>query len=151
LYESDLLAEVEKLIEELRLRNSVSPIVVEGRNDVRALRNLGLQGEIISFNQGRSIVNFTEMVSKGTDSVILLPDWDRKGRQLLNEWRRQFRSLDVKVFDELWAGFIHSLKKEITCVEELDSLIFRLRRDTEEGAGARLEKERKRKEHSPVK
>jgi len=127
LYEDKLLEDLEKILLDLRAENESYPVVVEGKNDVKALRNLDLGGSIMSFNVGLSTVNFAEFMAKENDTVILLPDWDHKGTKLMKEWRNQFRALGVKVIDELWVRLFKLVKKEITCVEDLDRLVVRLK------------------------
>ena len=127
MYEDKLLEDLEKILLDLRAENESYPVVVEGKNDVKALRNLDLGGSIMSFNVGLSTVNFAEFMAKENDTVILLPDWDHKGTKLMKEWRNQFRALGVKVIDELWVRLFKLVKKEITCVEDLDRLVVRLK------------------------
>ena len=127
MYEDKLLEDLEKILLDLRMENESYPVVVEGKNDVKALRNLDLGGSIMSFNVGLSTVNFAEFMAKEHDTVILLPDWDHKGTKLMKEWRNQFRALGVKVIDELWVRLFKLVKKEITCVEDLDRLVVRLK------------------------
>ena len=127
MYDEKLHEELEKIIDYFIELNLSIPIIVEGINDVKALRNLELTGNIISFNCGLSMVNFSENISMEYDKVILLPDWDHKGIKIMKEWRKQFRAMDVKVLDEIWIKLFKITKKEITCVEELDRFVFRLR------------------------
>ena len=52
-------------------------IVVEGKRDERALRMLGIEGEIIVFS------SFREVVDKIRDrKVIILTDYDRRGIEI---------------------------------------------------------------------
>jgi len=127
LYDEKLHQDLEKIIDYFIEVSEKIPIIVEGLNDVKALRNLELTGTIISFNCGLSMVNFSEKIAKEYKKVILLPDWDHKGIKIMKEWRKQFRAMDVKVLDEIWVKLFKITKKEITCVEELDRLVFRLR------------------------
>ncbi len=127
LYDEKLHQDIEKIINHFIEMNLTVPVIVEGLNDVKALRNLEMTGNIISFNCGLSIVNFSETIAKDHDTVILLPDWDHKGIKIMKEWRKQFRAMDVKIIDEIWVKLFKITKKEITCVEELDRLVFRLR------------------------
>ena len=127
MYEDKLLEDLEKILLDLRSENESYPVVVEGKNDVKALRNLDLGGSIMSFNVGLSTVNFAEFMAKENDTVILLPDWDHKGIKLMKEWRNQFRALGVKVIDEIWVRLFRLVKKEITCVEDLHRLVVRLK------------------------
>ena len=66
------------------------PIVVEGKKDVRALNRLGINGEIILAKaSGKSLLEvLTEIEQKHKREVVLLFDFDRRGR----EWTRRFAS-----------------------------------------------------------
>lgn len=70
------------LFRELTLLNNEIPVIVEGRRDVAALRRLGLQGTILTLHSGQTVAAFGEQVARRFPSVILLLDWDRRGRQL---------------------------------------------------------------------
>ncbi len=62
--------------------NSIEEIVVvEGKRDSIALRKVGYTGKILEFHKFGGIVNFTDSVAK-YESIILLFDRDRQGRQL---------------------------------------------------------------------
>lgn len=135
MYIEKQLADLEKVLEYLRNLDDNIPVIVEGINDIKALRNIEIEREIISINQGLSLVVFAEEVAKIHKVVILLTDWDFKGRQLLKELRKQFRALGVKVIDEIWVQLMKYAKKDITCIEDLDKLVARLRSNLSEGHG----------------
>lgn len=127
MYEEKLLEDLEKILLDLRAENEKYPVIVEGKNDVKALRKLDLSGVIISFNIGLTTVNFAEFVAREHNGVILLPDWDHKGTKLMKELRTQFRALGVKINDGIWVRLFKLVKKEITCVEDMDRLVVRLK------------------------
>jgi len=56
------LAEIEKILEELREKNREAPIVVEGIKDKIALQSLGITGEIITINAGKSLTDFCDSI-----------------------------------------------------------------------------------------
>lgn len=70
------------LVQELILLNDQLPVIVEGARDVAALRRLGLTGTILPLHRGQTVAEFGEAVSQTFPVVILLLDWDRRGRQL---------------------------------------------------------------------
>lgn len=76
------LEDVEKALSELTEENKKVPIIVEGNRDIKALRKLGITGEIIRLNIGKSISDFCDMISKKYKNIIILTDWDRKGGYL---------------------------------------------------------------------
>jgi len=113
------------IFETLDERNKDVPVIVEGKRDALALRELGLQGEILTLHSGRSIYDFCEMVSEKFQSVIILLDWDEKGeslnkalcRRLNGQWEEfsAFRAL-IKIL----------CQKEIQDIEGIPKLIRRL-------------------------
>lgn len=62
--------------------NETTPILVEGKRDVHALRNLGCRGTVVPLHNGQPLFNVAEDFSREAGDVILLTDWDRKGDQL---------------------------------------------------------------------
>jgi len=112
------LREFESLIEELREENKNSPVLVEGKHDERALRNLGLRGEIIKLNEGKSVVNFAEKIASRYSTIILLFDWDERGRKLTGEIASLLREMNVEVNLEFWVK-IQGMIPHVSSVEEL--------------------------------
>jgi 5S rRNA maturation endonuclease (ribonuclease M5) len=92
--DAERLDMLDELLEELA--EAPGPIIVEGRRDTKALRSLGVRGEIIELNQGVGIVEFCESVARAHREVILLTDWDAKGGKLFRALADCFKSLDVK-------------------------------------------------------
>ncbi len=78
----ETLEEIEKLLEQIIEENKKVPVIVEGEKDIAALRLLGLTGEIISFNIGKNIADFSDLIASKYQKVILLTDWDRRGGRL---------------------------------------------------------------------
>ena len=67
-----------EVFEALCERNKNVPVIVEGKRDAAALRELGLEGEIITLHSGQSIYDFCEDISERFHRVIILLDWDEK-------------------------------------------------------------------------
>ncbi len=88
------LAELQDMVDDINL--SRIPILVEGNNDIDALRKIGIETEIIKLNSGSSVFNFCEALAMKYDEIILLLDWDRKGCELTNKIRRILESLGTR-------------------------------------------------------
>lgn len=88
------------VIESLVEKNENIPVIVEGIRDRRALRKIGLSGEIIVFNSGESISDFSERISKYYTEVILLFDNDKRGGYLTKTVASILTSRGVKVILE---------------------------------------------------
>jgi 5S rRNA maturation endonuclease (ribonuclease M5) len=72
--------DVKKFVFQLNLMKD-SVVVVEGKMDANALKNIGFSGKIIEFHKFGGIVNFVDAVAK-YEKLIILFDRDRKGRHL---------------------------------------------------------------------
>ncbi len=90
----DSLIELRNMIVDINL--SQIPVLVEGNNDINALREIGIETEIIKINMGKSLYNFCEDLAMKYDEIILLLDWDRKGCELTDRVRRILESLGTK-------------------------------------------------------
>jgi 5S rRNA maturation endonuclease (ribonuclease M5) len=116
----EALEEVEKTLQDLINENKIIPIVVEGKKDKKALRNLGILGKIIVYNKGKSLANFCDWIANSYTAVIILTDWDRRGGMLCHRMMELFKGrVDYNTkFREVFA------KQTMTkTVEGLDSWI----------------------------
>lgn len=120
---SDLQNKIEEVFEELIDANKSIPIIVEGKNDEFALRKLGAQGLILRLNTGQSILNFCEDIARTYNEVILLTDWDRKGKQLFNKLKENFKFTRVKIVETFWSDLKRYCSKEILEVEYLTKFL----------------------------
>ena len=77
--ESEII-ELKKIIDQLNSYEK-SVIIVEGKKDSDALRKLGSLGKILEFHKFNGFSDLADTVAKYQE-VILLFDWDKKGRQL---------------------------------------------------------------------
>ena len=104
------------------------PVVVEGINDVKTLRELGFTGEIEKVNRGWTMPKLVSYLYErygvrnevdGGGSVILLMDWDRTGGRLQKLLRNRLESLDAKVDEDLRMTLMRSMKPEGRTVESI--------------------------------
>jgi 5S rRNA maturation endonuclease (ribonuclease M5) len=58
-----------------------SVVIVEGKHDSAALKNLGFSGKVLEFHKFGGINKFVDSVAR-YDNLIILFDRDRKGRYL---------------------------------------------------------------------
>jgi 5S rRNA maturation endonuclease (ribonuclease M5) len=106
-----------KILEKYRVKNSRTPIVVEGKNDVASLRKLSFEGEIIQLNSGSSLLDFSETLGRSYKEIIILTDFDRKGMELKHRIEAYLVGSGCTVDSFLW----NSLRKSmpVRTVEEL--------------------------------
>jgi 5S rRNA maturation endonuclease (ribonuclease M5) len=75
------LEEANRLLEELKSTNL--PILVEGRRDEKALRRLGVVGEIQRIQESGPVVKTAEnLMKKGHKAAIILTDPDNEGAKI---------------------------------------------------------------------
>ena len=129
------LEKINKLLERLEKQSAKgTPIVVEGKNDVHALQMLGITGDmILAKTSGKSFLDVLgEIEKKCKSEIILLLDFDRRGKELTKRlancleelkitpnllfWRRLLGLVghDVKDIEGL-AGYLVTLKHKGLC------------------------------------
>ncbi len=115
-----LKAAIDELIE--RSENG-AVIIVEGINDVKALRKLGVRGEIVtsSNHSNAELVDFI-----GHRDVIIMTDWDKKGEALKNDLVLKFSSWGVIPNVEIRKRIFSIIGREVTEVEDLAEFMFKL-------------------------
>lgn len=119
---AERLREVFELLHDI---NERIPVIIEGKKDSIALRDLGLNGEIIKLHGGKNLYDFCDDIALRFDRVILLLDWDKKGEQL-----NKTLSMHLKGHWEEFSSFRERLKllcqKEISHIESIPKLLRRL-------------------------
>jgi 5S rRNA maturation endonuclease (ribonuclease M5) len=121
------LEQLEKVFEDLEEDSERTPIIVEGVQDVAALKRLGIHKNVMALNRGMSIFSFAEMVSRRFDDAIVLTDWDRRGGQLARMLREALLANGVSVNDRYRTQIVILSKKEVKDIESLPRFVERLR------------------------
>ena len=107
-----------------------SPVVVEGKRDTSALRNLGYGGDIIELNDGKSLLQTIEQLAQslGTSGTfVIMTDWDRTGGRLAKQLKDYGESSDLTPNNQIRRELALVSSKDINCIEELPTLIRNLR------------------------
>ena len=97
------------------------PIIVEGKKDSEALRDLGVTGTVITLKTGgKSFLEVaTEIEGLGICGVILLLDFDRRGREGTKRLQCDLERTKIKVNIKFW-NKLHSLVgHEVQSIESL--------------------------------
>ena len=105
--------------------NDFIPVIVEGKNDASALRSLGLKGEIITLNRGRSLYEFCEDMAGRYPEVMLLTDWDPAGDALHTRLGEGLRGM-WEAYEIIRAALRALTQKDIGAVEGIPALLRRL-------------------------
>ncbi len=121
----DNIEKLVKSLRDLRERNRSVPIVVEGMKDVRALRSLGFDGEIIRLHSNSTMEEFSRNLSKDHEEVILLLDWDDKGKRLTSNLTRYLSTYGIRADYDFWK-LCFSMVSQMSNVESLPSAFYRL-------------------------
>lgn len=115
-----------EVLDDLMELNMRVPVLVEGKRDEAALRELGLTGEIIMIHSGQGVHELCEEIVSRHRSVVLLMDWDTTGEKL-----NEKLSMQMQGHWEEHADFRRLLKvlcqKEIKDMEGIPGLIRRLK------------------------
>ena len=108
-------------------------IIVEGRKDVNTLRKLGIEGNIISVKtRGKSILDVLGEVEKlGSREVVVLMDFDRRGRELTKRLVQGFERMRIKPNLVFWRELRRLVGREVKDIEGLASYIETLKRKGE--------------------
>jgi 5S rRNA maturation endonuclease (ribonuclease M5) len=116
---------LKEVLEALYEVNKRIPIIVEGKRDVRALRKIGLVGDIIALHSGKGLYEFCDDISERFHKMILLIDWDEKGEDLYKKLSDNLRGLweEFSAFREIIKILC---QKDIKDIEGIPALLERL-------------------------
>lgn len=116
---------LKKVFEALYEINKRTPIIVEGKGDIIALRKIGLIGDIIAIHAGKGIYEFCEDIAQRFSRIILLTDWDKKGENLHKNISRHLKGMweEFSPFREIIKILC---QKDIKDIEGIPALFERL-------------------------
>lgn len=125
--EERLLEGLSKILQDLRMRSDEgTPIIVEGRNDVDSLKELGVNGKILKVkgcNMG--LYDFIYSLSSEEEAIILT-DFDREGDEIATELTRELTKIGVKADNRLRRKIKCLIRHEVVGVEDLPDYLERL-------------------------
>jgi len=125
------LEEILKLLEKLTKESAKGvPIIVEGRNDVNALHTLGLEGDIISAKtSGKSFLDVLgEIEGRGKREVILLMDFDRRGKEWTNRLTRRLEEMRITPNLLFWKELLGLVGHDVKDIEGLATYLETLKK-----------------------
>jgi 2,5-diamino-6-(ribosylamino)-4(3H)-pyrimidinone 5'-phosphate reductase len=108
------------------------PIVVEGKKDEQTLRVLGVNGTVLTVKTGgKSFLEATAEIEKlGAREVILLLDFDRRGKEGTLHLQRNLERSKIKINVLFWRELRALVGREIQCIESLTSYLSTLQEKT---------------------
>lgn len=106
-----------------------TPIVVEGKKDVAALRALRVKGTVLTVKTGGKtfLDAVTEIEKMGVATVILFLDFDRRGKQGTKRLKQSLERAKIKPNLKFWRKLSALVGKEIQCIESLTTYLVTLR------------------------
>ena len=125
------LEKILKLLERLSKElTKGTPIIVEGRNDINALHELGLEGDIISAkSSGKSFLDVLgEVEGRGRREVILLMDFDRPGKEWTNRLARRLEEMRITPNLLFWKRLLGLVGHDVKDIEGLATYLETLRK-----------------------
>jgi 5S rRNA maturation endonuclease (ribonuclease M5) len=101
------------------------PIIVEGKKDAQALQELGVNGAIMTVKTGgKSFLEATVQIEAlGACEVILLLDFDRRGKEGTKRLQEILERGKIKVTVKFWRELRRLVCREIQCIESLTSYL----------------------------
>ena len=107
-----------------------TPIIVEGRKDVNTLRALAIEGDIISAKtSGRSLLDVLgEVEKRSKHEVILLMDFDRRGKEWTKRFTEHFEKMRIKPNLFFWNRFLSLVGRDVRDVEGLATYLENLKK-----------------------
>jgi 5S rRNA maturation endonuclease (ribonuclease M5) len=97
------------------------PIIVEGKKDTETLRDLGIKGDIFTLKTGgKSFLEATTQIEElGVEEVILLLDFDRRGKEGTKRLQDHLEIKKIKTNVRFWHELNALVGREIQCIESL--------------------------------
>ncbi|MDI6690544.1 MAG: toprim domain-containing protein [Candidatus Bathyarchaeota archaeon] len=125
--EEKILQILEQLAEE---NQKGTPIIVEGKKDIGALKALNVKGKIISAKTGgKNLLDIiSELEKTQTQKAILLLDFDRRGKELTKNLEKHLERIGVRVNLKFWRKLLGLVGKELKDVEGLATYIETLKK-----------------------
>ena len=101
------------------------PIVVEGKKDAQALQELGVNSAIVTVKTGgKSFLEATVEIERlGVDTVVLLLDFDRRGKEGTSRLKQDLERAKIKVNTKFWLELQALVGREIQSIESLPSYL----------------------------
>jgi 2,5-diamino-6-(ribosylamino)-4(3H)-pyrimidinone 5'-phosphate reductase len=123
--EENILQIISALVEESA---KGPPIVVEGKKDVEALRALGVEGKVVTVKTGgKSFLDtVTEIEQLGSENVILLLDFDRRGKEGTTRLKLNLERAKIKPNIQFWRNLLATVGNEMQCIESLPAYMHTL-------------------------
>ncbi len=104
-------------------------VVVEGKKDIQTLRDLGVEGQVLSVKTGgKTFLDAIEEIERaGVGEVIVLLDFDKRGVEGTKRLQDGLERSKIKVNLRFWWELRGLVGREVQCIESLGSYLETLR------------------------
>ena len=98
-----------------------TPIIVEGKKDVIALRMFGVKGIIITVKtKGKSFLDVISEIQKtNVSEIILFLDFDKRGKEATKCLQKNLEHLKIRYNLSFWRELYNLTRKELQYIESL--------------------------------
>ena len=125
------LEEIQRLFDNLITEAARgTPIIVEGLNDKLSLERLEVKGDILSAKtSGKSLLDvLKEIENRGKDEIILLLDFDKRGKEMTSHLAKNLENRRIKVNLIFWKRLLSLVGRDVKDIEGLATYIQTLNR-----------------------
>jgi 5S rRNA maturation endonuclease (ribonuclease M5) len=127
------LEEIQLLLDNLIAKAADgTPIIVEGLRDKESLENLEVKGDIISAKTaGKTFLDvLQEIENREKDEVILLMDFDKRGREMTTHLAQSLENNRIKANTIFWKKLSSLVCRDVKDIEGLATYVQTLSRKT---------------------
>lgn len=131
----DKLEKIQEIIAKLADESAKGKlVVVEGKKDETALRNLGITGKILTLKTGGKsfLQTSTDIEALGVGEVILLLDFDRRGKEGTRRLQGDLERTKIKANVKFWLELNGLIGREVQCIESLTGYLGTLGKKAQE-------------------
>ena len=121
---------IEELFERLAFQSTKgTPIIVEGPNDIDTLRKLALSGIIIAAKTRKSFLALvTEIEKLDLEEVILLMDFDRRGKEWTKRLVQYLEQTNTKPNTYFWQELHNMIGRDVKDIESILPYLLTLKK-----------------------
>jgi 5S rRNA maturation endonuclease (ribonuclease M5) len=100
-------------------------IIVEGQKDYQALRQLGINGKILTAKTSRKsfLDLILEIEKQSCPQVILLLDFDRRGKELTKRLIQHLETVRIKTNTSYWKELQVRVRRDVKDIEGLPTYL----------------------------
>ena len=120
------MEEFQHIIEDLIAEaTNGTPIIVEGPRDRESLERLEVKGDVISAKtKGKTLLDtLQEIEDRNKDEVILLMDFDRRGKEMTARLIKNLEKSSIKTNLVFWKKLSSLVRRDVKDIEGLATFI----------------------------